>query len=443
MIFEMDSSRTPVIRAEGLSKCYQLYDRPADRLRQALWGRALGRRYYREFWALRDVNLEVASGEVLGIVGRNGAGKSTLLQLVCGTVAPSGGGIAVTGRVAALLELGAGFNPEFSGRENVFMSASILGLSAAEIDARYERIVDFSGVRDFIEQPVKTYSSGMYVRLAFSVATSVDPEILVVDEALSVGDGQFARKSFDRIMALKRAGTTILFCSHSLYQVEAFCDRVLWLEHGRPVMLGKPPEVVQRYSRFLAEEQIPVVEARSATAATAAGATSSPATPVAGYARFTRLEAAIDGASGRQLRARSGENTLTVRLQFESDPSLPPPGVGVMLDYGTLVAVTSAVSRSDGITIERDVLGRGTATLTFPRLALRKGGYRIGAYLGCENALHIYDSAPGFATLTVEDSLPEPGLVSLAHGWRSSPGHAVTSPAYEPMQRETPPTGSP
>ncbi len=421
----MSFNAPPAIRAEALSKCYLLYDRPQDRLKQMLWrGR---RRYYREFWALRDVSLELAPGEVLGIVGRNGAGKSTLLQLVCGTLTPSGGTVAVNGRVAALLELGAGFNSEFSGRENVFLVASILGLSTAEIETRFEQIVEFSGIRDFIDQPVKTYSSGMYVRLAFSVATSVDPDILVVDEALSVGDGQFARQSFDRIMALKNAGTTILFCSHSLYQVEAFCDRVLWLEQGRPVMLGKPQEVVQRYTRFLAEGQMPAPAARSESAAAPSAATppsEQPATAVAGYARFTRIEAAVDGKPGRHLRARPEKNALTVRVQFESDPSLPPPVVGVTLDYGTLLTVTCAVSRSDGITIERDIVGRGEATLTFPRLALRKGEYRVNAYLGCENALHIYDSATGFATLTVEDLLPEPGLVNLPHTWRSSPGHA-------------------
>jgi len=409
------------IRAEALSKCYHLYDRPADRLRQLLWGHR--RRYYREFWALRDASFEVARGEVLGVVGRNGAGKSTLLQLVCGTLAPSGGTLAVNGRVAALLELGAGFNPEFSGRENVILAASVLGLNKAEIEARFEHIVDFSGIREFIDQPVKYYSSGMYVRLAFSVATSVDPDILVIDEALSVGDGEFARKSFDRIMALKKEGVTILFCSHTLYQVEAFCDQVLWLERGRPVMLGKPEEVVHRYADFLTAGQAPARPAQGDTAPAPERA----APTIAGYARFTRIEAAVDGKSGRDLRARPGENTLTVRVQFDSDPALPPPVVGVTLDYGTLLAVTCAVSRSDGITIERDAAGRGEATLTFPRLALRKGEYRVGVYLGCENALHLYDTVPYCATLAVEDALPEPGLVNLPHAWRSSPGHGDTS----------------
>ncbi len=414
----MSSSAPPLIRAESLSKCYHLYERPADRLWQLLRGHR--RRYYREFWALRETSFEVARGEALGLVGRNGAGKSTLLQLICGTLTPTGGAIEVDGRVAALLELGAGFNPEFTGRENVFLAASIMGLSTAEIEARFEQIVEFSGIRDFIDQPVKTYSSGMYVRLAFSVATSVDPVVLVVDEALAVGDGQFARKSFDRIMALKKAGTTILFCSHSLYQVEAFCDNVLWLEQGRTMMLGKPQDVVQRYTQFLAEGQTP---AQESGAEAPRPAPVRPTAPIAGYARFTGIEVALDGVPGRHLRARSGASTLSIRLQFESDPSLPPPVLGVTLDHGVLIAVTCAVSRSDGVAIERDALGRGEATLTFPDLALRKGEYQVGVYLGCENALHIYDSVTAFATVTVEDPLPEPGLVSLPHTWRSLPGN--------------------
>ncbi|MGZ8193237.1 MAG: ABC transporter ATP-binding protein [Methylobacter sp.] len=191
-------SAEPAIVVKNLSKHYQLYTRPHDRLKQLL---CLGKRqYYREFSALHELSFEVMPGEVVGIIGRNGSGKSTLLQLVCGTLTPSTGEVSVKGRVAALLELGTGFNPEFTGRENVFMSAAIMGLSQKEIENRFDEIVDFSGIREFIDQPVKTYSSGMYVRLAFAVATSVDPDILVIDEALSVGDGAFARQSFNRVM---------------------------------------------------------------------------------------------------------------------------------------------------------------------------------------------------------------------------------------------------
>jgi lipopolysaccharide transport system ATP-binding protein len=421
---------TPAIRASGLSKCYHLYDRPLLRLLQLFRGHR--RRYYREFWALREASFEVGRGEVLGVVGRNGAGKSTLLQLVCGTLTPTGGAIEVSGRVAALLELGAGFNPDFTGRENVLLAASILGLSKTEIDARLEGIIDFSGIRDFIDQPVKFYSSGMYVRLAFSVATSVDPDILVIDEALSVGDGEFARKSFDRILELKKTGVTILFCSHALYHVEAFCDRVLWLEHGEPMMLGDPQEVIQRYTRFLTESQ---GATGTASAAAATGAIAEHSRPtIAGHARLTGVQVSVDGIRGHDLTARSGQSTLSVGVAFDSDVALPSPVVGVALEYGTLLAVTCAVSRSDGFDIERDAAGRGTATISFPELPLRKGEYRISVYLGCENALHIYDSAPGCATLTVQDPLHEPGLVNLPHTW-TGPGNAMHAAHGRPDPR--------
>ena len=237
MFFSTANSES-AIAALNLSKCYQLYEHPTDRLKQFLWPhRWLGaRQYYRELWALHDINLTIMPGEVIGIVGQNGSGKSTLLQLVCGTLTPTRGSVRVSGRIAALLELGAGFNPEFTGRENILMSAAIMGLSQSEIADRIEHIIDFSGVRDFIDQPVKTYSSGMYVRLAFSVAINVDPDILVIDEALSVGDGAFARKSFDRIMRMRDAGKTILFCSHSLFQVESLCARAICINKGKIVL---------------------------------------------------------------------------------------------------------------------------------------------------------------------------------------------------------------
>ena len=420
----------PAISVKNLSKCYQLYAQPIDRLKQFLWrGR---RQYFREFWALRDVSFDVTKGEVLGIIGRNGAGKSTLLQLLCGTLNPTDGSVNVQGRIAALLELGSGFNPEFSGRENVYLSASILGLSQQEIDERFEAIVDFSGIRDFIDQPVKTYSSGMYVRLAFSVATSVDPDILVIDEALSVGDGEFARKSFDRIRAMKEAGKTILFCSHSLYQVEAFCDRVLWLDHGSVKSCGEPQSVVQSYGMFLAGD------AQGITTELAIQTDEATIVPVSrppqGHAHFSHVEVSLDGTVGRVLRGRPGENDLSIRLQFESDPQLPPPAVGVSIDYGTLMAVTCAVSRSDKVLLERDIQGRGEVIIDFPALALRKGKYHISVYLGCEDAIHIYDNVSVVATLQIEDCLPEPGLVILAHRWQSSAGHKSTS--------SPPPTGT-
>ena len=237
------------IVAQNLSKRYALFDKPSDRLKQLLLGR--WRRYAREFHALQNVSFAIRPGEVVGIVGRNGAGKSTLLQMVCGTLEPSTGILAVQGRVAALLELGAGFSPDFTGLENIYINAAILGLSRVQVDAQLDAILAFADIGEFIHQPVKTYSSGMFMRLAFAVATSVEPDILVIDEALSVGDGAFARKSFDRIMRLKDAGKTILFCSHSMYQVEALCSRAIWMESGTVKMFGSAADVTYAYQTSL------------------------------------------------------------------------------------------------------------------------------------------------------------------------------------------------
>jgi len=242
-------SSKPAIRVANLSKCYQIYDKPQDRLKQSLWrGR---KQFFREFWALRDVSFEINWGETVGIIGRNGSGKSTLLQMIAGTLAPSDGVVEVNGRVAALLELGSGFNPEFTGRENVYMNASILGLGEEEIDRRFDEIVAFADILEFIDQPVKTYSSGMMVRLAFSVAINVEPQILIVDEALSVGDELFQRKCFARIRAIQETGATILFVSHSAHSVVELCNRAILLDQGELLLSDVPKAVVSRYHKLI------------------------------------------------------------------------------------------------------------------------------------------------------------------------------------------------
>jgi lipopolysaccharide transport system ATP-binding protein len=237
------------IKVEKLGKCYQIYDRPRDRLFQIL---ARGRKqYYREFWALNDVSLEVKKGESVGIIGRNGSGKSTLLQLICGTLNATTGSIQTIGRVAALLELGSGFNLEFTGRENVNMNATVLGLSRKEIDTRFDDIAAFADIGDFMEQPVKTYSSGMMLRLAFAVQAQVSPDILIVDEALAVGDALFQKKCYMTLDKLKSNGTTILFVSHDIGTVKSFTEKTMLLNLGNVVEYGSSPEVCLKYNQML------------------------------------------------------------------------------------------------------------------------------------------------------------------------------------------------
>lgn len=248
------------ISVKNLSKYYQIYDTPRDRLKQFILPRLqplfcmTPRQYFTEFKALHDISFEVKRGETVGIIGRNGSGKSTLLQLICGTLAPTHGSIQTHGRVAALLELGSGFNPEFTGRENVYMNASVLGLNRDDIDARYPDIVNFADIGDFIDQPVKTYSSGMMVRLAFAVIAHVDADILVIDEALSVGDAFFTQKCMRYLRNFMKTGT-VLFVSHDTGSVRNLCRRAIWLEKGNVLQEGKAKDVCESYLEAFYEAQ--------------------------------------------------------------------------------------------------------------------------------------------------------------------------------------------
>jgi lipopolysaccharide transport system ATP-binding protein len=245
------------IDIESVSKCYQVYQSPGDRLKQFLLPplrQAIGaapKNYHQDFWALKDISFQVKKGETVGIIGRNGSGKSTLLQIVCGTLSPSKGRVIVNGRIAALLELGSGFNPDFTGRENVFLNAAVLGLSHAEIKARFDDIVAFADIGGFVEQPIKTYSSGMLVRLAFAVAINVAPDVLIIDEALAVGDAGFQRKCMRKLTELTEAGTTLLFVSHDVESVKTLCSAALYLRKGRAVDFGVAKDVCRLYERDL------------------------------------------------------------------------------------------------------------------------------------------------------------------------------------------------
>jgi lipopolysaccharide transport system ATP-binding protein len=250
-----------LIRATDLGKCYELYANPRDRLKQLIFGHD-DRRYFQEVWALRDVSFEIKRGEVVGVIGRNGSGKSTLLQLICGVLRPTTGSVEVKGRISALLELGAGFNPDFTGRENVFLNGALLGLSHAELSKRLPEIESFAEIGKFLDAPVRTYSSGMVVRLAFAVQACVDPDVMIVDEALAVGDIFFRRKCYRRLEDLRRQGCTILLVTHAMMDVEQFCERAILLDGGRTTFQGNAVEGVKRY--YL-QQQNPAASERLAT----------------------------------------------------------------------------------------------------------------------------------------------------------------------------------
>ncbi|MEG6512196.1 ABC transporter ATP-binding protein [Desulforamulus ruminis] len=254
------SSDNIAIKVENLSKCYHIYDRPQDRLKQYIIPRLqrlagkLPKNYFREFWALRDVSFEVKKGETVGIIGRNGSGKSTLLQIICGTLTPSSGTVETKGRIAALLELGSGFNPEFTGRENVYMNGAVIGLCREEIDTCFDDIAAFADIGDFMEQPIKTYSSGMLVRLAFAVNIMSQPEIMIVDEALAVGDMNFQAKCMTALTRIQNAGATILFVSHDIGALKSLCSGGIFLEQGNLKDIGTAADVAEHYVRMMREE---------------------------------------------------------------------------------------------------------------------------------------------------------------------------------------------
>ena len=431
------SCENVVIEIDRASKCYHVYSSPLDRLKQfiiprakAFLGIAQKATYFKEFWSIKEVSLKVRRGEVLGLVGANGAGKSTLLQLISGVLRPTTGSVNVVGRVAALLELGAGFNPEFSGRENIFLNAALLGLTDQETYENIEQIIEFSGLSDFIDQPVKTYSSGMYVRLAFSIATSVRPDILIIDEALSVGDGAFARKSFDRILKMRERGVTIIFCSHSLFQVESLCTRAIWLDAGRVREAGPVAQVTASYQEYLdqisnQQEQQP---GHSISSVFGRVAINSPM----GYARMRQVQVSCDGVLGKNLRVISGISEVMVEIVFDSDPAMPAPSAAVALTTSDGRIVASCGSWLDGLSLLRNEHGQGVTYLKLSEIPLLKGRYGVSAYLFCERGLHIYTSAENIATLDVEQANVEQGLFHIARSWHSEPGYSARSIQVQP-----------
>jgi ABC-type polysaccharide/polyol phosphate transport system ATPase subunit len=375
------------IVAQSLSKRYRRQSAGfrLRTLKSALLGGGLteGLRADETIAALTDVSFEVAKGEAFGVVGGNGSGKSTLLKLVAGILKPSSGTVTVDGRLSALIELGAGFHPEISGRENVFINGAVLGLSRAEVERRYEEIVEFSGLGDFLEEPVKNYSSGMYVRLGFAVAVHTNPDVLLVDEVLAVGDEAFAHRCLRHIEEMLRAGKTILFVSHSLELVEGLCDRVLWLDRGRPRLVGEPRRVIDAYRMAVAEEEARGHrEAKSERVAEEPGETLRWGSGAAEILN-TRL---LDSAGEERYHFASGEE-----VRFEITARAPAPledfvfGVAISTPRGQECFGTNT---DLGGFVPASWQGEATATLACPALRLGPGEYVV------DIAVHARDGAP-------------------------------------------------
>ena len=401
------------IHIRGLGKAYHVFAKPEDRLKQMLLGR--WKKYYHEFWALRDVNLDVRHGEVVGIIGRNGSGKSTLLQMICGTLSPTTGTLVVQGRIAALLELGAGFNLDFTGRDNVFLNGRILGMGREEMEKRYDAIAAFADIGEFLDQPVKTYSSGMYARLAFAVAINVDPQILVVDEALSVGDEAFQRKCYARLREIRDNGATVLLVSHAAGTVVQLCDRAVLLDHGRRLLTADPKTAVAKYQRLAyapadriepirAEiEQLDVELAHGASTAPRAAASAdavqaaeaprladnaggyfdpslSPKSTVEYVSRgVTISDPAILDGRGRRVNVLVAGQTYRYRYNVAFENEGFSVRFGMMIKSVTGVELAGAASHPEGESVEHIPAGRRlTITFQFQNL-LAPGAYFLNA----------------------------------------------------------------
>lgn len=356
--------------------------------------------------ALSEINLFVDQGEVLGVIGRNGAGKSTLLQIICGTLTPSSGSVSVSGKIGALLELGAGFHPDFTGIENVYLNASMMGLSKRQVDEALEHIVDFADIGDFINSPVRTYSTGMSMRLAFSVATSTSPDVLIIDEALSVGDQEFAQKSFNRIMELRDMGTTILFCSHSTYQVEALCERVLWLEKGKMVKLGPSKDVTTAY---LEDQEIQSYKLEKPLGKSVADQNAS-------NSQIKKIEFFKNGESCSNTTSMySRTDDLKVKVLFHAVKNEPTLAITIRKNSGEIVA--SAGSLNDKSSYLINAANQKYFEIDFPKITLLKGNYFIDVSLFCEHGINTLDYATRVLELKIFQNDLEQGVAHLNHKW--------------------------
>jgi lipopolysaccharide transport system ATP-binding protein len=401
------------LKVSGLGKEYRLFQSPQQRL----WSLLGGRRNYRSHWALRGVSLELKRGQCLGLIGDNGAGKSSLLKLLAGTMQPSEGQIARSGRVTAILELGAGFHPDFTGRQNLYFGGSLIGITTAQMQGLEAGIIAFAELHEAIDRPVKTYSSGMVVRLAFALVTAMEPELLIIDEALAVGDQHFQKKCVERIEAFRNNGCTILFCSHSLYHVQRLCDQALWLHQGSPRALGPTMEVVAAYEAHVRAQQRGAADAEPEPALAATGATAAPVGPAPEHAHLESVDVAgLLPASGGDC-PRLGTPDLRITLRART-PAGERPHLAVMLEQaGGGIGITTAGTHVDGFAVQQSADGAWRASITFTDLPLHTGQYSVSAYLFDASGLVVYDEWKDCARFQQVFALSTPGLVRLPHHW--------------------------
>jgi ABC-type polysaccharide/polyol phosphate transport system ATPase subunit len=404
----------PAVSVTNVSKMFRLYHERNQHLKgSVLKG---GRAKYEEFWAVNDISFELEHGDTLGIVGHNGSGKSTLLKCLARILLPEKGTIALGGSMSALLELGAGFHPELSGRENIYLNGSILGLSRRDIDARFDEIVGFAELERFIDMPIKNYSSGMMARLGFAVAVNVDPDILIIDEVLSVGDASFQRKSGEKIADFKRAGKTVIIVSHALPTVRILCEKAIWIDGGRMVEFGRSAEVLDRYTGFSYDER-PTVDI-------AAAETTHHGT---GEVRVTKVE--LIGADGRASSLHRCGHPIRIRFAYNAFQPIADPvfGFSVSTVEGALVFGLNTIWRGTSIDL---VDGIGYIDFVADDLMLTEGTYDMSVHIADRLLSHIYDNVIAIVRFDVRgEGFVEPGVLRQPGVWElpEAPGSSLRS----------------
>lgn len=404
----------PLIQLDNVSVQYRSPQEKIPSFKEYVIRRLQGKIKYNHFWALRGVSMSIRAGEVFGIIGPNGAGKSTLLKVIARVLHPTEGRIRITGKIAPLLELGAGFDHELTGRENIYLNAALLGYSKTQIDAKFDRIVAFAGLKDFIEAPLRTYSTGMIARLGFSIATDERPSVLIVDEILGVGDAEFQTKSYERIQQFKGEGTTILLVSHSLFHIKEMCSRVIWLDHGKVIAEGSPHDIVNQYQNWNTE--------REAARLTEVHEAQDTVLKQAFKIRLPKIR--LTDAQGHEHTIFQTGQTLRVEIAYETSQPIEAPVFGIAIHRHDGVHITGPNSGMVKMPIGT-VNGPGTVIYTIPNLPLLEGLYQVSvAVVNAEDTeiFDYHDRAYPFRVVNTGANIPEKyGLMAFGGTWTFQP----------------------